>query len=271
MNNSKLESNINAILASPEKTKRYLELDRLLYKYEPDPNEPDPTEWDIIEEILRYNSLNLKRANLESIPSLVFELEHLQELDLSGNSLTEIPPDIRNLKRLKSLHLNNNWLTSLPIDIGKLGKLEKLYLQNNRLKVLPAEIAELDKLDELYLSNNPVRKLIPLLFHNARGLKSLGIETLAIKRIPHAIYDLSKLRFLSISSSHVPEVDFRRFDSLHSVHIYGEAIDIEGLKEEYRDCGIYFTYCGDETIYFPDVELEILIRETMDDPFKKKV
>lgn len=219
---SKIVSKVNAVAASSEESRRYVELDRLLFKYEPDPEAPIPTERDIVEEILRSRSLNLKNALLESVPSLVYELENLEELNLYGNSLKEISPDIRNLKNLKSLRLCNNQLTSLPV-----------------------EIAELDKLEELDLVNNPIKKLAPLLFHNARGLKTLSMHNLAIKRIPHAIYELSNLKCLSISSHHVQDMDFRRFDSLRYLSIYGEEIDIEELEKEYSDCRIDFSYHGD--------------------------
>ncbi|KZF19259.1 hypothetical protein L228DRAFT_251375 [Xylona heveae TC161] len=98
---------------------------------------------DSFESMIPSIDLQLQSNLLRSLPSALFQLEHLTILNLRYNYLSELHPAIANLTNLEELHLDGNDLRYLPYEIlkllGKDGKLRRLLLCSNPLLKLAAE------------------------------------------------------------------------------------------------------------------------------------
>ena len=79
--------------------------------------------------------LILSGNRLRSVPSAIFDLEHLTVLSLRGNKLTELPGSISRLHNLTELNVANNRLRWLPYELLSLlrehQKLEHLTVHPN--------------------------------------------------------------------------------------------------------------------------------------------
>jgi energy-coupling factor transporter ATP-binding protein EcfA2 len=116
----------------------------------------------------------LENNIIDSIPSSIRNLAHLQILRLRNNKLTHLPKEIGALPKLLRLWLSNNLLTNLPSEIGNLSYLSQLRLENNSLIALPNEIGNLTNLTHLYLDNNQLNYL-PKEIRNLTKLVHLSI------------------------------------------------------------------------------------------------
>jgi hypothetical protein len=157
-----LRLNNNHLKKYPEKIKQFFNLRELeLSNYEDYSMDDEGSENiintipSVISDLNKLKILKLERVNLESIPEEIGLLKNLEVLYLGNNEhLTKTPSNIGELSNLKELHLNNIGLDSIPEWISDLENLEILYLNGNNISYLPSNLVKLKKLKVLGLSRN---------------------------------------------------------------------------------------------------------------------
>lgn len=108
---------------------------------------------------LDVRHLELRKDDLTSIPSSVWQFKNLVILDLGKNELQTIPDSIAQLEYLKVLNLEKNDFTSFPASLCKLTHLEELFLADNRIEYLPEAIVGLEQLRVLDLYHTDLLSL----------------------------------------------------------------------------------------------------------------
>lgn len=93
--------------------------------------------------LINTNDLDLSNLDLDTLPSVIWELSSLTRLNLANNSLTILPPTIGNLKSLKSAELDNNKLKSIPQELGNIKGLEGVNIAYNPLESRPPKLGQL--------------------------------------------------------------------------------------------------------------------------------
>ncbi|BDD09507.1 hypothetical protein FUAX_19390 [Fulvitalea axinellae] len=81
--------------------------------------------------------LNLSGYSFENFPSVLFQLEKLEELQLCYSALSSIPEDISKCKSLKTLDLRNSKIETLPGSISAIESLEKVLLDQTPIEKIP--------------------------------------------------------------------------------------------------------------------------------------
>jgi Leucine-rich repeat (LRR) protein len=105
--------------------------------------------------------LDLRRNNLQTIPSMMFHLPLLGTLLLNNNKL-EVLPEVKWISEsLNHLYLSNNKLKDLPNSISS-SNLRTLYLDNNQFTHIPECVCRLAALKTLNICNNHDLFWIPL-------------------------------------------------------------------------------------------------------------
>lgn len=120
--------------------------------------------------------LNLFGLGLESIPSEILKLDHLELLDLSYNQIKKIEnlyslnnllslnlgenriskiEGLDDLNELKELFLHSNHITKIE-GINNLKKLTILNLRDNRISKIEGDFEQLEKIDIVDLAHNPI-------------------------------------------------------------------------------------------------------------------
>ena len=127
----------------------------------------------------KSKSLDLSACALDSIPTGVESLTHLEKLDLHSNKLISLPPNLSNLKELKELDCSNNEIKDLPGTFKSLSNLRTLNMRNTSISHIPALILELPKLTHLNLQATSLLQVstetIPEAFFQ-KGFKELKID-----------------------------------------------------------------------------------------------
>ncbi|MDD0853077.1 leucine-rich repeat domain-containing protein [Halobacteriovorax sp. GB3] len=75
----------------------------------------------------------MPKANLERIPSDIYEMRDLKVLDLNGNRISKVDSKIEKLKNLQRLNLDCNLIENLPESFYYLEKINHLSLDGNPL------------------------------------------------------------------------------------------------------------------------------------------
>jgi Leucine-rich repeat (LRR) protein len=177
--------------------------------------------------ICRHNKI--KNAG---VPSDLFSLEDLSVVDLSFNQLREVPNDLENATNLLVLNLSHNLIESIPSQLFiKLTDIMYLDVSDNKLDTLPPQIRRLTNLQTLIVNNNPLihaqLRQLPVLLsletlhmrNTARtignfpagldaltNLKDLDLSNNNLARVPEALYKLSSLVRLNLSSNEITEL-----------------------------------------------------------------
>lgn len=106
------------------------------------PDTIDKLTVDLTELEICNNELHIhNNTQLQSLPSVVGELQSIRVLNLSQNQLTELPDNLSNLKNLEILDLSDNKLENLPDSYSKLQRLRKLNIAGNKFVALPKCVA----------------------------------------------------------------------------------------------------------------------------------
>ncbi|XP_072005213.1 volume-regulated anion channel subunit LRRC8D-like isoform X2 [Engystomops pustulosus] len=168
----------------------------------------DPDAFSFIRERLKV--LHVKFTDLEELPSWMYSLKNLSQLFLSGNLNCSNNKSIRlhslrGLHGLRSLSVTSN-LSHLPsavMDVA--GQLSKLSIQNGD--------TELGVLNQLKRMNQ---------------LQMLKLSHCKISKIPVALFGLTNLQCIDLTSNHLKYVDelgtFQRLRSLNILRLSNNAI-----------------------------------------------
>ncbi|XP_031569530.1 leucine-rich repeat serine/threonine-protein kinase 2-like isoform X2 [Actinia tenebrosa] len=135
--------------------------------------------------------LDLRRNNLETIPSMIFHLPLLGTLYLDNNKLVDLPnakwisdslnrlylshnqlshlPSVLGSSNLRTLYLDNNMFRSIPECVCKIAGLETLDIIENQLEWIPLEIGLLSKLTSFHFDPNKVV--------SPQGISKFRVET----------------------------------------------------------------------------------------------
>ncbi|CAJ1940120.1 unnamed protein product [Cylindrotheca closterium] len=172
----------------------------------------------------RVVSIDLAENNLKgTVPSSIYELEHLRSLRLYNNEVAftfvgiEKAPLLESLdlgeinlksmngisgaSQLKTLRLNGNNLDgAFPPSLYQLTSLQELDLGSNNLDgKVPNAIAALTGLTVLRLYQNAFTGRIPAALGDLTGLKELNMaENNFEGTVPQSLNDLSNLKYLSL-------------------------------------------------------------------------
>lgn len=104
--------------------------------------------------------VDLRRNNLETIPSMLFHLPLLGTLLLDNNKIKELPNAKWITESLNHLYLSHNRLSDLPMVLGS-SNLRTLYLDNNSFTSIPKCVCRIAGLETLDISQNQL-EWIPL-------------------------------------------------------------------------------------------------------------
>ena len=163
-----------------------------------------------LKSLIRFSVNGCSNLDLEGYWEIIEELEHLKSLSLGGMPVvTEVPSSIGHLKDLQYLNLRNCVnLVTLPNRIGNMSYLQSLCLKNcPKLQKLPNSLRSLQCcLLTLDLNGcNLMEGEIPSDLWCLSSLKSLDVSGNHIRRIPIAIIQLSKLKYLYMN--HCPMLE----------------------------------------------------------------
>lgn len=115
---------------------------------------------ELLRELNKLESLNLRNNDLCELPDSLFGLVLLKSLDLGGNQLLVLPPEIEQLRALEDLRLDHNQLQGpLPTALYSLTQLHNLCVQNNQFTQIPPGIAALRVLNNIELAGNEFTEL----------------------------------------------------------------------------------------------------------------
>jgi len=184
-----------------------------------------------LDDISQYNTLEkleLRKCNIEVLPSDIGQLKNLQSLDLWSNKLMHLPESLFTLKNLKLLHVGGNelngissslsdlenlqilqiWgcnLDTVPKEVFNLKKLRLLNLSNNNIEVIPDEIFTLSNLEYLYIFNCEI-KLIPIGFSQLKKLETLRLGRNQIEKIPNELFYSDSIKSFDVTDNSICEI-----------------------------------------------------------------
>jgi len=142
---------------------------------------------------------------LNSIPTEVFDLEHLEVLSLRNNRFSDIPKDIAQLSNLTSLYLSFNNLTTGLDKISPMQRLTTLDLSYNELTDVPRVISQLNNISTLNLAGNRLAD-IPEYLNRLNKLLTLDLSRNRITMVPEWIDELSNLMSLDLGINHLRSI-----------------------------------------------------------------
>lgn len=126
-------------------------------------NMPPPVPYKEIEHAqetaLKTRQYIINCAQLQHVPTRVFNLDALKTLDLAHNRICALPADVWKLSRLRYLRLADNMLGALPEEIGHLLLLKKVDVSNNIIDHIPSTIGACAQIHTLLLNDNRLSSL----------------------------------------------------------------------------------------------------------------
>lgn len=137
-----------------------------------------------------------------NISGLNLNLSQIRVLNLSNNEFTgDFPAFVSKLTNLEQLFVYGCLFTgSLPTDIGSLSKLKDLNIRFNRMTGgLPSTFYNLSKLTSFISSGNSFQGGISADIVKLSELETLIINNAKLTTIPDQIFNLPKLRLLSLA------------------------------------------------------------------------
>ncbi|MBD3350722.1 MAG: hypothetical protein GF364_04460, partial [Candidatus Lokiarchaeota archaeon] len=167
--------------------------------------------------------LRLASNNFEEFPTILCQLNNLEELELQGhldrygylsNKLTTLPECIGKMTNLRVLNLMNNQINQLPDSIGGLKKLEviditgKIYFlermqhYTNRLDRLPKSFCELEALKKCIMPFNRIKEL-PQNFGKLKNLEVINFHNNELEEIPSSFFDIPSLLEVDLSKNSI--------------------------------------------------------------------
>lgn len=123
----------------------------------------------------KITHLSIKRANLNSIPPIVFSMTNLRYLILDFNNISTIPLYISYLTNLISLSCVNNKINSICPNLADLNELHYIQLDNNPIQTLPVELT---KINTNYFKLNTPLLTLDSSFANWKSFNNLTLHSL---------------------------------------------------------------------------------------------
>ena len=143
-------------------------------------------------------------------------LKGLAWLFLRGNYLEELPDyTFKYHKRLDKLDLGENSIQSIPHNVFNNSlTVRDLNLDCNNLKTLPAQAFRGLSPGRIYLSMNKLEGMDDRTFVGvSHSLEFLDLEQNYLQKIPKALSQLKRLKYLYIPSNKITEVQDDAFES----------------------------------------------------------
>lgn len=140
------------------------------------------------------------KNTLEKIPTIIFELENIQNVSFTHHRMSTVNKGIKKLVHLEKINLSNNHFQSIPKLILELNQIIELSLSNNQISSIPTDIHSLEKLEVLRLDYNCIGE-IPSSIQKMRNLRTLSLEGNNIETIPKEIQNIKSLENLILGNN----------------------------------------------------------------------
>lgn len=163
-------------------------------------------------------TINLSEMNLhgqlDELPPLMANFDHVTHLDLSGTGIDTNPDGfLRHFRRLRRLVLSDNELVQLPESIGHMRHLTELDLSGNQIVFDPAAVARLRELKDLQfigLEGNPLG--LPPDIGQMPALSMLLLADTELNTWPVGVFDQPRGRLFTLDLTlnvleHIPQVE----------------------------------------------------------------
>ena len=187
--------------------------------------------------------------------SPIAALTNLTRLDLHNNEISDISP-LSSLDNLTELWLQGNWVNDIS-PLLSLTNLTWLYLHDNQIRNI-SRLSSLDNLTELWLCDNWISDISSLA--SLDNLTRLYLHENQIENVT-PLASLTNLSWLSLHNN--PITDISSLVSLDNLAVLildpGQLIDISPL-DTITDLIVLWA------VTFPDENLELVIRETINRP-----
>ncbi|CAL1170946.1 unnamed protein product [Cladocopium goreaui] len=165
--------------------------------------------------------LNLAENRLEGLPEQLVMLESLEELDLADNRLLQLPDDMKRLENLQQLNVRKNLLSRLP-SLGD--SLLEVDASQNRLDTFP-DLGPRSQLRTLWLGGNQIPELPETV--NCRSLVGLQLAQNMLQVLPKSLGTLRQLQHLDLSENclmTLPKEIFEQLKQLCSLDLTSNRI-----------------------------------------------
>ena len=141
--------------------------------------------------VLRCESLNLSKNQLNSLPKSFAELKQARYLIFYDNAFESIPEELAGFKDLKHLDFYKNKITEIPDFIGDMDNLQQLFLSFNKIEEIPDTLRNLKRLKYFYIHHNELH-FIPEWITEMDSIERFGVGFNHLLELP----DLSKMKAL---------------------------------------------------------------------------
>ncbi|XP_059150020.1 protein scribble homolog isoform X4 [Physella acuta] len=147
----------------------------------------------------QVESVDRRHWGLTSVPDDVLRYARsLEELALDANQIKELPRGFFRLVQLRKLSLSDNEIGRLPEEISNFVNLMELDISKNEIFEIPDKIKLCKNLQVLDFSSNPLTKGLPDGLLQLRNLTQLGLNDVALQRLPYDIASLTSLVSLEL-------------------------------------------------------------------------
>ncbi|BFZ20895.1 hypothetical protein BsWGS_23932 [Bradybaena similaris] len=147
----------------------------------------------------QVESVDRRHWGLTSVPDDVLRYARsLEELLLDANQIKELPRGFFRLVQLRKLSLSDNEIGRLPEEISNFVNLMELDVSKNEIFEIPDKIKLCKNLQVLDFSSNPLTKGLPDGLLQLRNLTQLGLNDVALQRLPYDIASLTSLVSLEL-------------------------------------------------------------------------
>ncbi|KAJ8321664.1 hypothetical protein KUTeg_000135 [Tegillarca granosa] len=157
--------------------------------------------------------IDRRHCNLTDVPDDVMRYTRsLEELLLDANQIKDLPKSFFRLIQLRKLSLSDNEICRLPPDIANFINLQEMDVSRNDIGDIPDNIKFCKNLQVLDVSSNPFTKVLPEGLTQLRNLTHLGLNDVALERLPPDIGNLSSLESLELRENNLktlpPSISF---------------------------------------------------------------